>query len=94
MEPSEYSWKYTGQGSSGAKFKHTTAQTKEEVIAILDECGIMYSPRDEATMLVLYGENKKFYYYYTTGRWSTEGKGHKKHYYSKGINDFLTRFFK
>ena len=47
-------------------------------------------------MLKIQSETDSYAYYYTTGRWSPYiiGRFPKKHYHSKGIEDFINRFIK
>lgn len=66
-------------------------------IKFLDSKGIEYESRCGARMLWIYHPEevwKKYSYYYTTGRWSPykRAKMPKKHYHSKGIEDFVERF--
>ena len=93
-KPTEYNWKFDRVNSKGeVLFKHSTNQTLEEVSQYLDSNSIKYEVRAGAHMLWLYNDTgKKYSYYYTTGRWSSYGMQFKKHYRSKSIEDFCSRF--
>jgi hypothetical protein len=59
----------------------------------LDSNDIEYEVKSGAHMLWVYNNSdKKYSYYYTTGRWSPYGMHHYKHYQSKNIEDFCSRF--
>tara|TARA_R110001592_G_scaffold235370_1_gene493409 strand:+ start:1083 stop:1688 length:606 start_codon:yes stop_codon:yes gene_type:complete len=94
-EQQEYDWKYGRTNSKGEViFRHNTDQTVEDVCNFLDEYNIEYEKRLGATMLWIYFKNKKYAYYYTTGKWAPfAARGYpKKHFHSKGIEDFYNRF--
>ena len=91
----EYKWSYSRTNSKGEiKFRHDTNETFEDVIEYLEERNIEYEVKEGAYMLWVHHENRKYAYYYTTGKWAAYSKiGRPKlHYSSKGIKDFLERF--
>lgn len=91
----EYKYKFNGKYADGSvSFRHDTEQSLEYVKDYLDLKNIKYDIEIMANMLWVYHESKTYYYYYTTGRWARYYKGHRpdKHYRSKGIVDFITRF--
>ena len=89
-------WTYVRTNSKGeAIFRRDTHETKEYVDSFLEERNIPYEYRDKANMYwILNDEGKEYCYYYTTGRWSKRvSRGFpKKHFHSKGIEDFCNRF--
>ena len=91
---SEYT--YVRTNSKGDKiFRRDTNESLEAAVEYLEGKGLEYEVREGAQMLWIYASNNQAYsYYYTTGRWAPFHKGGypKKHYMSKGINDFVTRF--
>jgi|14BtaG_2_1085337.scaffolds.fasta_scaffold01868_13 hypoxanthine phosphoribosyltransferase len=91
---SEYT--YVSTNSKGDKvFRRDTDESLEFVVEYLEGKGLEYEVREGAKMLWIYASNNQTYsYYYTTGRWAPYCKrGYpKKHYMSKGINDFITRY--
>ena len=92
----EYNWVYDGNdGEGSAFFKHKTHQTAEYVMDYLDSKGIEYELKEGGSMLWIYKKSKAYAYYYTTGRWAscTKGGYPSKHFRSKGIVDFINRFF-
>ena len=93
----EYNWAYDGEDGSGSTlFRHETEQSAEYCMEYLDSKGIEYELKEGASMLWVYKENYKAYsYYYTTGRWSpyVQGGYPSVHFKSKGIADFVNRFF-
>ena len=92
----EYNWSFHRVNSNNERiFRHDTNENIDYVIAFLDKKKIRYDIRDGATMLWIYYRDQQYSYYYTTGRWapfSKKTKYPRKHYYSKGIEDFYTRF--
>ena len=94
LKPTKYNWKFDRVNSKGeVLFKHSTNQTLEDVSEYLDSNNIKYEVRAGAHMLWIYNNSgKKYSYYYTTGRWSSYGMQFKKHYRSKSIEDFCSRF--
>ena len=95
IEETEYNWKYDRTNSKGETIlRHNTNQTIEQVINFLEDKGIKYDIKEGANMLWIYTHEKKFCYYFTTGRWAAyvHGRFPNKHYRSKGIKDFYTRF--
>ena len=95
IEETKYNWKYDRTNSKGETIlKHNTNQTLEQVGNFLEDKGIKYEVRGKTKMLWVYTHDTKFCYYFTTGRWTpyVYGRFPKKHYRSKGIKDFYTRF--
>lgn len=74
-----------------SKPKHRLDETLEEVFEKLDEADVDFLYKPACELIWIYGK-KAYAYYWTTGRWNTYGMK-DKHYRSKGIDDFLTRFF-
>lgn len=63
-------WVYSRTNSKGEKkFKKFTGETVEFVEKYLIENGIDYEIKLGATMVWIYFNNKKYQYFYTTGRW-------------------------
>ena len=97
MKPTkEYNWKFNRVNSKGEViFKHSTKESLEDVKKFLNKKDI-YFEETKTKMVRIYFDNKMYSYYYTTGRWSPYNpSGYpKKHYYSKNIKDFFTRFLK
>ena len=90
----KYAWSYSRTNSKGeAKFRHTTNESVEDVIAYLEEQGIDFKYMERGSMLWIYCEKGVYAYYYTTGRWAPKTRGlPTKHYVATGIKDFLERF--
>jgi hypothetical protein len=89
-------WKFNRVNSKGeVKFKRPTNETLEDVKKHLDKVGVPYEAREGGSMMWIGEEDNKYSYYYTTGRWSKFNPYGmpKKHYQSKGIEDFLDRFY-
>ena len=78
--------------------KQYTGESASFVSEVLKEEGIPYTFKEGGGCFLLRNPVKggRYQYYYTTGRWSKLrlGKENKLHYRSKGIYDFLERFFK
>lgn len=88
-------WSYARTNSKGEKiFKRYTDEVLKDATTFLDKKGIDYDVKIDASMLWIYLNNKKYAYYYTTGRWNTyKADGYPtKHYHSRGIEDFYNRF--
>jgi len=94
---------YVRTNSKGEKIlKRDTKEGVEDATAYLDSIGIEYEIKSGARMMWIYiprkdnpdWSDKKYAYYYTTGRWNQFKAGGypTKHYQSKGIEDFITRF--
>jgi len=91
----EYDWSYDRTNSKGEKhFRHDTNETLEDVLEFLQKSNIKYEVKEGAHMLWVHHEERKYAYYYTTGRWAAYSKlgMPNKHYRAKGIKDFLQRF--
>jgi len=87
MKMSEYFWKNGG-------LRRNTNETIEDVFKYLKDNKIKFKDtRKSNSIITIYNNNKEEYgYVYNTGRWSTY-KGFKvKHYHSKGIEDFVTKY--
>ena len=93
MMPSEY--KYVRTNSKGVRiYRRDTNESLEFVQDYLEKNNIEYEERLGATMLYLYNKKGEMYaYYWTTGRWCKGKAISHKHYGSKGIDDFVCRFF-
>jgi len=94
----EYNWKFDRVNSKGKViFKHYTEEKLEEVKDYLLKKNVYFEETRTKMLRVFYNDNM-YSYYYTTGRWAPyipESSGYpKEHYYSKGIDDFFTRFLK
>jgi len=92
---STYNWSYDRTNSKGEKkFKHTTNESAEDVMAYLEKQGIEFEYKQGGRMFWIYYQEKVCSYYYTTGRWAYYSKTWPppKHYVAKGIKDFLERF--
>jgi hypothetical protein len=93
----EYKWKAVRENSKGETvWRHDTDEGLEEVTDYLNKNNIKYEVKENAGMLKIHYETTSYAYYYTTGRWSPyiTGSFPKKHYHSKGIEDFINRFIK
>ena len=90
---SEY--KYARTNSKGEVIlRRDTEETLSFVTSILEKNNIPYEYREGATMFILYNKaNVRYVYYWTTGRWAVKKRRIDKHYQSKGIEDFINRFF-
>lgn len=89
----DYNWSYARTNSKGEViFRHDTEEDFEFVINFLKEKNIDYEVKIYANMLWIHYNDKTYSYYPTTGRWGTRNNHYLKHYHSKGIEDFYTRF--
>tara|TARA_R110000822_G_C14965319_1_gene456619 strand:+ start:90 stop:461 length:372 start_codon:yes stop_codon:yes gene_type:complete len=93
---------YIGNAKDGTpRFKRPTGESFEDVAKILHKRNISYLHKEGSHLVHIYKEpNEKGYefasrytYYYTTGRWSGRGSSNGK-YHSKGIKDFLDRYYR
>ncbi|BCV01889.1 MAG: hypothetical protein CM15mV47_140 [uncultured marine virus] len=87
-------WTYVRTNSKGEPiFRRDTNEDLDFVEKYLSERNINYDLRLGATMMYIYNNhNKRYAYYWTTGRWSAENAITNQHYHSKGIDDFVSRF--
>ena len=97
IKEQEYNWSFNRVNSKGeVLFSHSTDETVEDVIIFLRSKDIEYKLTRGAgsTMFWVYFNDTKYAYFSTTGRWAPWNKGSypDKHYTSKGIEDFYTRF--
>lgn len=100
MKPTkEYNWSFKRRNSKGEiLFKHSTNETVEDVMDFLDDKGIDFVLTEGAgsTMFWVSYNDSKYAYFTTSGRWAPYNKKLKgypdKHFHSKGIEDFYTRF--
>jgi|DEB0MinimDraft_10_1074344.scaffolds.fasta_scaffold121703_2 hypothetical protein len=81
-----------------AVFRRDTNESVEHVAAVLNKNGIPFQYKEKGYCFVLYrADTRRYYqYFHTTGRWGMYRQGGirpEKHYHSKGIQDFLDRFF-
>ena len=89
-------WKYNGLNRSGQpKYKRYTKQTTEQVSAYLTEQDIEHQVNPKMlNMFYIWRPKDKTHrpivYYSTTGRWGHFGG---TFYQSKGIEDFVERFY-
>lgn len=93
----EYNWSFNRVNSKGEIiFNHNTNETVDDVSKFLDSHDIKYELTSGAgsTMFWIYFEDTKYAYFSTSGRWAPwKRSGYPtKHYTSKGIEDFYTRF--
>tara|TARA_R110002096_G_scaffold188608_3_gene368561 strand:+ start:229 stop:591 length:363 start_codon:yes stop_codon:yes gene_type:complete len=95
----ESEWEYVGTNSKGKpKFRRYTNQTLQYVTDYLDNLGVSYLTKEEATLIFIYTEkdpesqySQRYSYYYSTGRWGTDKR--VKHYHSKGIEHFMETYY-
>ena len=97
IKEQEYNWSFDRRNSKGeAIFRHSTDETVEDVIIFLRSKDIEYKLTQGAgsTMFWVYFNYQKYCYFSTTGRWApwNEDGYPDRHYKSKGIEDFYTRF--
>ena len=97
IKEKEYNWSFNRKNSKGeVLFSHSTDETVEDVIIFLRSKDIEYKLTRGAgsTMFWVYFNDITYAYFSTTGRWAPWNKGGypDKHYTSKGIEDFYTRF--
>ena len=91
----ESEWQYDRTNSRGEKkFRRNTNEKLDDVIKFLDDNDITYEYKAGAKMFWIH-EDQTYQYFYTTGRWGVP-RGTTvippKHYHSKGIKDFLTKY--
>ena len=90
---------YVRTNKSGeAVLRRDTDETVKYVSEVLEDNGIPFEYKSGGYCFVIYKEETGKYYQYfnTTGRWGVFRGGKRrpaKHYSSKGIQDFLDRFF-
>ena len=100
MKMSEVKWKYVGRKRNGKpKFKCYTMEDLDFVKAFLDNKGITYYVHPKVKVVYIYKsknpdhvKSPRFDYYYTTGVWRSGNAS--KAYQSKGIEDFIDRFYR
>ena len=97
IKEKEYNWSFNRKNSKGeVLFSHSTDETVDDVIEFLENKDIEHDLTAGAgwTMFWVYFNDQKYCYFSTTGRWAPwkEGGYPDKHYTSKGIEDFYTRF--
>lgn len=95
IEEKEYNWSYDRTNSKGKViFRHDTNETMEDASNFLKEKGIEYEEKRGGSMIWIHYQYQLYSYYPTTGKWApwNEGGYPDKHYASKGIEDFYTRF--
>ncbi len=87
-------WQYVRTNSKGdAVFRKDTNESLEFVKNYLKEKNIEYHVNIPAFLVYIENEEgREYVYYWTTGRWSRRRMKYKVHYYSNGIDDFVTRF--
>jgi len=86
---------YVRTNSKGKKiFRRDTNESLSFVQEFLKNNNIEWEERLGASLLYLYNAQGDMYtYYWTTGRWCKGSAISPKHYSSKGIEDFVNRFF-
>ena len=87
-------WKFVRKNSKGeAVFRRDTDESLEYVLEYLKDKDVTVEIFPKATLLSIYVDWRRYDYYWTTGRWCQRRLGYpRKHYHSKGIDDFFTRF--
>ena len=90
-------WKYVRTNSKGEKvYRRDTNESLDFVTEYLDKKEIPYEVNKSAGLLYIDNiANITYVYYWSTGRWSkrkTTIKQYKKHFHSKGIEDFTTNY--
>lgn len=93
----ETEWVYVGKDKEGRpKLKRLTHETAEFVADVLNARDIPFEFKECAHMFRVYNpkNHKSYQYFYTTGKWGCYyfNKRPEKHYHSKGIEDFITRY--
>jgi len=95
-------WIYIGNAKDGTpKFKRPTGESFEDVAKVLQKRKISYLHKKGSHLIYIYKEPNeqgyefasRYIYYYTTGRWSSKGCVTGK-YHSKGIKDFLNKYYR
>ena len=97
IKEKEYKWSFNRVNSKEEiLFSHSTNETTDGVSNYLDSKNIKHELTAGAgsTMFWIYFNDYKYAYFSTSGRWAPWNKGGypDKHYRSKGIEDFYTRF--
>ena len=95
IKEKEYKWSYDRTNSKGEViFRHDTEEDFNFATTFLDKKNMEYEKRTGGSMLWIHYKDETYSYYPTTGRWApwTKGGYPNKHYTSKGIEDFYTRF--
>jgi hypothetical protein len=94
-EHKQSEWHYDRTNSKGeVKLRRNTNEELVDVMKYLDDNHITYAYRENAYMFWIY-EDQTYQYFYTTGKWGVPRYGNKfpsKHYHSRDIKDFITRF--
>jgi len=93
---SKHDWKYVRTNSKGEPiFRRDTNESLEFVTNYLNDKDIPYEICKTAGLIWIDNIAEVTYvYYWTTGRWAIRktNKKYKKHYHSKGIDDFVTNY--
>lgn len=90
-------WVYVGKDKDGKpKLKRLTHESAEFVADMLNEREIPFEFKPGAHMFRVYNPktHQWYQYFYTTGKWGVYyySKRPEKHYHSKGVEDFITRY--
>jgi hypothetical protein len=90
-------WKYERTNSKGERvYRRDTNESLAFVTEYLDEKKIPYEISKSAGLLFIDNiADTTYVYYWSTGRWSkrkTTIRQYKKHFHSKGIEDFTTNY--
>tara|TARA_R110001599_G_C11800152_1_gene614774 strand:+ start:46 stop:429 length:384 start_codon:yes stop_codon:yes gene_type:complete len=87
-------WQYVRKNSKGeAVFRKDTEESLEFVMEYLNTKEIPFDVVYGASFMYIENRaNRDYVYYWTTGRWSIKKRVYESHYYSDGIDDFVTRF--
>jgi hypothetical protein len=91
---SKHKWEYVRTNSKGeAIFRKDTNESLEFVYNYLDKHGIQYDAATAGSCITIYNKQQRRYvYYWTTGRWSPRRLSSRKHFHSNGIADFVERY--
>jgi DNA-binding MarR family transcriptional regulator len=98
----DFLWVKTQKNSKGKqRFTYSLNETQESVLKVLDSKNIKYETGVKGNgnpwpFIYILKEGYKVQYFPTTGRWANSYPFRvipKNHYYSKGIEDYLNRFY-
>lgn len=97
MEDNKDKWVYDRTNSNGEKkFKRYTDENLNDAVEFLEKEGVEYIVKEGGSMVWIFILDKKYQYYYTTGRWGVINRNFsglpKHHYHCRGIKDLFDRF--
>jgi hypothetical protein len=97
MSENKDTWVYDRTNSHGEKkFKRYTDENLNDAVEFLEKEGVEYIVKEGATMVWIFILDKRYQYYYTTGRWGVINRNFpglpKHHYHCRGIQDLFDRF--